>query len=150
MAKFTDINMGNNHGQRRRYIFDGTELDIVNAAIPAPGLVTTQNLYAPAFVHFAGQLDLTLPVVTTVEILIQPIAEDSSLPIDDEFLIATITTAVPARTRYAFYWGEARGLLTGVLFGSTYCLSAAFRILLRNTGADAVTSASLIQLECVS
>ena len=150
MPLFTDFNIGNHHGQRSRYIFDGNELDIGNATILAGGVVSTQNLYAPGFANFSGQLDITTAVSTTAEIRVQPILENNIFLADDEFTVATITTGTPARLRYTFYWGEARGLLTGALFSSSYCFSAAFRLRVRNTGANTMNLVSMIGLECVS
>ena len=149
MALFTDIDMGNQHGRRRRYLFESNELDILNAPIAPGATVQTQTLYAPGFVHFAGQVDLTTPIATTVDIAVHPIIEDNITFPNDQFIVATITTLAPLRSRYPFYWGEARGLLTGAR-GSTYCLSAAFRLRLINTGANAVTVSNIIGLECIS
>lgn len=140
--------MGNQHGQRRRYLFGSNELDI-DAAIAPGATVSTQNLYAPGFVHFAGQVDLTTAVSTTVDVIVQPILENNIFLADAQFVVATITTLVPLRTRYTFYWGDARGLLTGAT-GSTYCLSAAFRLRLENTGANAVGISGIPGLECIS
>lgn len=149
MAKFTDIDMGNQHGRRRRYLFGANELDIQGVAINPGVLVTTQFLYAPGFVHFTGQVDLTTPVTTTVLVSVTPILEDNTIAAIDRFTVATITTGVPVSLRYPFYWGAGRGLITDTR-GATYCFSAAFRLGLQNTGANPVTTSSIVGLECIS
>ena len=151
MPIFNDHSMGNHQGWRRRYVFDGLALDITNAGIAAGAVESTQALYAPSFVDFMGVFLATTAVSTTVEVRVQPIQENNSGVgfTDDEFTVASITTGAPGPLRYPFYWGRARGLLTGTLFGATYCFSAAFRIRIRNTGGNAMTLVTTEFLECL-
>jgi len=109
VAKYTDIDMGNQHGRRRRYLFGVDELDIVNAPIAPGELIVTQFLYAPGFVHFAGQVDLTTPISTTVIVAVTPIIEDNIIPAIDRFVVATITTGVPTSLRYPYTVETPRG-----------------------------------------
>lgn len=146
MSLHTDENLGVHHGRRRRLILEGNDIGIGSVTIAAGGSVTSSLLIAAGFVHFVGELIADTPVATTLVVRLVP--KIAFFLINDEFTVATIATLVGVN-RYSFYWGEARGLLTGALgTGSTWCFSAVFAIRIRNTGAQPANSVDVEQLEC--
>lgn len=148
-----DFDLGTHQGRRRVLEFGPGELGIVNFALAAGAGQDSREVYAPGFTHFAGQLVTDTPIATTVSVrivarIIGSLGGGGTLIAPPEWEVALLATAV-GLNRYAFYWGEARGLLTDIIgTGSTYCFSPIFRIRLRNTGAQPANNTTIEALVC--
>ena len=149
-----DFDYGTHQGRRRVLELGGNETGFANANIAAGGAIDTNELYAPGFTHFVGQLATDTPIATTLSVRIVPriigsLGQGGLIVDRAEFEVALLATVVGLH-RYCFYWGEARGLLTDIGFGtgSTYCFSPIFRIRLRNTGAQSADNTNIEALVC--
>lgn len=152
MAQRADLELGLHQG-RRRVLEYGPEADIINVNIAAAGVATSNELYAPGFTHFIGQLSTDTPIATTLSVriltrILGSLGGGGLAVAPAEFEVALLAT-VAGVNRYSFYWGEARGLLTDITgTGATYSFSPIFRIRLRNTGANAANTTTIEALVC--
>lgn len=153
MAQRADLELGLHQGRRRILEYGSAETGIANQNIAAAGAIDSNELYAPGFTHFVGQLSTDTPIATTLSVRIVPRIVGSlgggGLAIAPaEFEVALLATAVGVN-RYCFYWGEARALLVDIVgTGSTYSFSPIFRIRLRNTGANPANTTTIEALVC--
>jgi hypothetical protein len=149
-----DLDLGTHQGRRRVLEYGTGELGIANFNLAAGAAQDTREMYAPGFTHFAGQLVTDTPAGTTLSVrvvarIIGSLGGGGTLIAPPEWEVALLTTVV-GLNRYAFYWGEARGLLVDIAAGtgSTYCFSPIFRIRLRNTGANPANNTTIEALVC--
>lgn len=147
MSEHADSELGVHQARRRLLVLAAGDIQVVNVNIAAAGVATSGILYAPGFTHFTGIVVTNTPVVTTLVVRVRP-GEPPATFLNDDFTVATLVTLV-GLNRYSFYWGEARGLLTGALgTGATFCFSTIFRLVLTNTGANPANLTTVEQVEC--
>lgn len=155
MALRADFDYGTHQGRRRILELGASEMGFANTNIAAAAAIDTNELYAPGFSNFAGQLVTTTPAATTLSVrivtrIIGSLGGGGVLVAPAEFEVALLAAPATGLNRYSFYWGEARGLLVDIAAGtgSTFCFSPIFRIRLRNTGANAANSTTIEALVC--
>jgi hypothetical protein len=148
MPEYQDFDFGLHKQKVRTVALEAGDLGVLNVNLAAGAGVFSNRVQLLGFTHFAGVLAAVTPSGTTLSVRVNP--RISFIDPLDEFVVATIAAPVSAATRrYSFYWGEARGLLTAVTAGSTWCFSRTFRIVIRNTGGFAANPVSLERLEAV-
>lgn len=153
MSVHADLDLGVHQGRRRILELELDDAAFLNQNIAAAGFADSSELYAPGFTHFMGQLSTDTPISTTLSVRLVPriigTLGGGGLAIDVEEFVAAIITTVVGLHRYCFYWGEARGLLTGALAtGATYSFSPLFRIRVRNTGAQPANNTTIEAVVC--
>lgn len=153
MALHADLELGVHHGRRRILELGVDELGIVNQNIAAAGTFTGNFVYAPGFTHFAGQLVTTPAGATTLSVrvrtrIIGSLGGGGTAVNAAEWEVALLAAAA-GLNRFAFYWGESRGLLVDILgTGSTFCFSPIFQIRLVNTGGAAANGTTVEAIVC--
>jgi hypothetical protein len=148
MPEYQDFDYGLHKQRVRTVALEAGDLGILNVNLAAGAGVFSTRVQLLGFTHFAGILVATTPAATTLSVRVNP--RISFVDPLDEFVVAAIAAPASAvARRYSFYWGEARGLLTAVTAGSTWCFSRTFRIVIRNTGAAVANLVSLERLEAV-